>query len=630
MKRMLTALCCIIMSAVNAQEITVDAKSRIGQVTVFLQGAQITRQAPLTLKAGVSVVKLSEIAPVIIEQSLRAESSNDAVKILSVSFQVNYLQGTTKPERLTLLESERRKLMERIAEEKSQREVYAEEEAVLKANRSLGGQKGVAVDELKAAADYFRIRFSEIKQKELQIDRNIRQHNEALGKIEAQIKELSGEAQLKSVGEIFVKLSAKSAVQTTLTLSYLVQNAKWFPSYDIRAKDIKSPVAITYKANISQQSGEDWDNVKLTISSGNPTQAGTKPEIKPWLLGFNNQVSKSAISSLANSDGSHATLGMVRGRLTDDAGQPLPGVNVMIKGTTVGAVTDSEGYYSLMLTRDAQTLVFSFIGYQAIEQPIGNREVVNVSMIADQSMLSEVVVMGYGTQKKSMMTGAVATVKAEELKQKRIITATPVVRQTTVEFTLEDKFTIASDGEFRITDMVEYDLDALYEYYCVPKMDNDAFLVAKVLGWEEYNFLDGEASLFFEGKYIGKSIMDAHNTGDTLTLSLGRDANVVVTREKVKDLSSKQFIGANQKSVFAYDITVRNKKNFPITIVVEDQLPIPNTKEITVDKIEDSKAEHNEQTGILKWKKEVEPGKSELLKFKYAIRYPKQNQMVLE
>jgi uncharacterized protein (TIGR02231 family) len=208
--------------------------------------------------------------------------------------------------------------------------------------------------------------------------------------------------------------------------------------------------------------------------------------------------------------------------------------------------------------------------------------------------------------------------------------ATPVVRQTNVEFTLDEPFSIKSDGESRTTDMVEYELDALYEYYCVPKLDPDAFLIAKVLQWDEYNFLEGEASLFFEGKYIGKSILDTRNTSDTLTLSLGRDANVLVTREKVKDLSSRQLVGSNQKVVYAYDITIRNKKAQSVTLVIEDQLPVPNTKEITVDKLEDSGSEYNEETGILKWKKKIATGKSETLHLKYAVRYPKNSHMILE
>ena len=182
----------------------------------------------------------------------------------------------------------------------------------------------------------------------------------------------------------------------------------------------------------------------------------------------------------------------------------------------------------------------------------------------------------------------------------------------------------------RTTDMVEYELDALYEYYCVPKLDADAFLMAKILHWDEHNFLEGEANLFFEGKYIGKSILDTRNTSDTLSLSLGRDGNVLVTREKKKDYTSRHVVGANQKSMVGYEISIRNKKTQPLTIVIEDQIPLANDKDISVDKVEDSDAEFNAETGLLKWKKQIDPGKTELINLKYAVRFPKNSRMILE
>jgi hypothetical protein len=124
--------------------------------------------------------------------------------------------------------------------------------------------------------------------------------------------------------------------------------------------------------------------------------------------------------------------------------------------------------------------------------------------------------------------------------------------------------------------------------------------------------------------------LDTRNSSDTLRISLGRDSNVSVKREKLKNLSSRQLIGSSQKSSFTYQITVRNKKTQPVLILIEDQLPIPNTKDIDVDKIEDSNAEHNEETGLLKWKKVIQPGKTEAIKLQYTIRYPKSSNMILE
>jgi hypothetical protein len=611
-----------------AQEIAQDVHSKIAQVTVFLEGAQVTRAASVSLKQGVSNLSVPGIAAGIQEQSIQVDGPS-SVKILSVSFRVNYFDNVQKPEKVASLESDRRRLYALIAEEKSRDEVYKEEEVILKTNKSIGGTaRGVEIEELKIAMDYFRQRLSDIKQQQLLISRNIKKHNEDLGRIEAQLTELSVRTE-EPTGEIIVKVSSPNDVKADFKITYLVREARWFPTYDIRAKNIQSPISITYKANVVQQSGEDWNNVELTVSTANPNEGGAKPLIKPWILGFNNVVASyqspnigtvqdQAIRSFANN--------MVRGRVMDEDGSLIPGVNVLIKGTTVGTVTDAEGYYSLALTSDAQTLMYSFIGYNTDEVTIQGRDVVDIRLRTDAAQLNEVVVTGYGVQTRREISGAVATVQ----KVKRTIVATPVVRQTNIEYTIDEPFSIKSDGEKRTTDMMEYELDALYEYYCAPKLDADAFLTAKLLGWDEYNFLEGEASLFFEGKYIGKSILDTRNTSDTLTLSLGRDGNVVVNREKKKDYSSRHFIGSNQKVTFTYEISIRNKKAQPITIVVADQIPISNDKEIVVDKIEDSKARYEEANGLLTWKKLVTAGKTETIQLTYAIRYPKGNSIILE
>ncbi len=637
MKNIFTALLlAAITLAAGAQDNEVELNSRIKRVTVFLEGAQVTRQSTVNLRPGVSILKLTGISNAIQEQSIQAQGTN-GIKILSVSFKINYLDELKKPEKISQLESDRRKWMAQLRLEQSQEEVYKEEEVILKTNKSIGSTtKGVQIDELKVAMDYFRQRLTDIKQQLLLADRNIRKCNEELGKIEAQLKELSNTKD-QPTGEIVIKVSTKSLVQSSMTISYLVKEARWYPSYDIRAKDIQLPVSITYKANVSQHSGEDWENVELTISSANPNQTGAKPSIKTWYLGFNNSLS----SHTSELHGATAGIfgmtsgSMVRGRVVSaEDGSSLPGVNVVIKGTTVGTVTDGEGYYSIPLTADAKSLVFSFVGLKTEEVDISNRQAIDVTLLSDVAQLSEVVVVGYAATERKSLSASVATINGDGYSYtpriKKTIVATPVVKQTNFEFTIDEPFSIKSDGEVRTTEMVEYELDALYEYYCVPKLDEDVFLMAKVMGWDEYNFLAGEASLFFEGKFIGKSIMDTRNMSDTLSLSLGRDANVMVKREKVKQLSSQQMVGSNQKSLVAFDISVRNKKAQPITIVIEDQIPVPNTKEITVDKLEDSKADYEEETGLLKWKKIIASGKTENIKLKYLVRFPKTNHMILE
>jgi len=111
----------------------------------------------------------------------------------------------------------------------------------------------------------------------------------------------------------------------------------------------------------------------------------------------------------------------ITGTVIDEAGMPLPGASVIIKGTTIGTQTDFDGNYSLSVTNDSATLVFLYIGYTVIEQSVAGKSLINVTLKEDAESLDEVVVVGYGTQKRSDLTGSVASVTAKD------IAVTPVV-----------------------------------------------------------------------------------------------------------------------------------------------------------------------------------------------------------
>lgn len=106
---------------------------------------------------------------------------------------------------------------------------------------------------------------------------------------------------------------------------------------------------------------------------------------------------------------------VITGRITDDQGVPLTGASVIIKGTTVGTVTDADGKFTLAVPDYAEILVISFVGYVTQEIPIRDATTINVMLVEDILTLSEVVVVGYGTQKKSDLTGAISSIRGPEL-----------------------------------------------------------------------------------------------------------------------------------------------------------------------------------------------------------------------
>lgn len=110
----------------------------------------------------------------------------------------------------------------------------------------------------------------------------------------------------------------------------------------------------------------------------------------------------------------------VQGKVTDPNGEPLAGVSIKIKGTALGTTTDADGNYSINSPQNYGTLIFSYIGFSTHEEPINNRSLINITMNEDARSLNEVIVIGYGTQKKSVVTGAISSVKSSDLENQQI------------------------------------------------------------------------------------------------------------------------------------------------------------------------------------------------------------------
>jgi TonB-dependent starch-binding outer membrane protein SusC len=105
----------------------------------------------------------------------------------------------------------------------------------------------------------------------------------------------------------------------------------------------------------------------------------------------------------------------ISGKVSLPDGSPLPGVSILVKGTSTGTTTDASGSYALDASSPDAVLVFSFIGYKTIEEAIGTRSVIDLTMTEDQAILEEIVVVGYGTSSKKEVTGAVSTVNGSAL-----------------------------------------------------------------------------------------------------------------------------------------------------------------------------------------------------------------------
>jgi len=435
------------------------------------------------------------------------------------------------------LQQQREELQEKLNMENALSEVYQAEENMLKANQDIkGAQNGLSVSELKNAVDYFRTRLTDIKTKRIEQAKKIKKLQEEIAKLDGQISQLNSLSSLPS-SEVVVTLLAKNATQASFTLSYYFRDAGWTPSYDIQVNNITTPAVLIYKANVFQRSDEAWENVKLWLSTANPTLGGNRPVLQPWYL-------------------------------------------------------------------------------NAYVPVITKKRTLSRAMPADASA--------------EPLAAKAAEMKTEEETPMEQLQTEIQNRTTSFLYKINALCDIPGNGKPFTLTINENSIPARYEYYCVPKLDKDAFLLAHITGWQEYNLLNGEVNLFFEGSYVGKSYLDVASTADTLSLSLGRDKDIVIDRTIEKNISGKILTGTRRKVEKAWAITVRNNKKTAVDIVIEDQYPIAANTQIKVENIEHKGAEWNSVTGKLTWRLTLQPAESKKVGFHYSVEYPKDMQVIVE
>jgi len=388
-----------------------------------------------------------------------------------------------------------------------------------------------------------------------------------------------------------------------------------------------------YKAKVFQETDEDWKDVKLILSTGNPSVSSQKPSLQTWNLYFNNsrQVNYYNLNSDQKGNGYK---GIVSGIVKDSEGYPIPGVTVMVKGTSIGTVSDINGAYSISTPSQNSILVFSFIGMNSTEQMAYDSQV-NINLQESNQMLDEVVVSGYGIRGKlagkSEPGGfGFADDKKEKKKDNSLVKSEVYKRATMAEFQIELPYSILSDGEEYTVDIQSISMPAMYEYSSVPKLDKDAFLMARLVDWEDYELLNGDANLYFEGTYKGVAVLNVENTQDTLDISLGRDQDIVITRKLEKDFSQRRTFGANRKEDKSWEILIRNTKNENLTLILEDQYPISTDKDIEIEKIDHSGGVLDEKTGKVIWRLTLKPKETQKLYLKYSVKYPKNRTLIVD
>ena len=626
MKKILPFFLLLVLQAKGKE---IELKTTITDVTVFQSGAQVKRTGSTTIPAGEYEIVIRDATALLKKESIQVKGDGNFT-ILSVNHQVNLNDQKQDKTKWAELEAKEKDLKRKMEDLSIKIEVLRNEEAVVNNLQQVSTTtEGITVEQVAKAQELLKTKLSLIKSEKLIASRQMKELYDEHQTVTQQLSVLKTPKQNVTY-EIIVKVIAKAETKAELVLSYIVPNARWYPTYDLRVKTVAEPMVIDYKANVTQQTGEDWNNVKLKLSTGDPSQSSQKPKIETWWLNLNQSYTqpKQQTNYYRYTDSKFTK---VKGTIMEKStGEPLPYCAVMVEGTNIGAQTDMDGNFSIILPENAKNLKVLYIGYNQQIIPITSETMV-IYLEESSTKLAAVEIVSYSEPLVSRDINSVMSTtpgvrggrydknKATE----NSITATPTLNIVSTEFSIDEKYTIISDPKNITVSIQSIQSNVKYQYYCAPRLDKDVFLTAQMIDWEQYNLLEGQANVFFEGTFIGSTLLDTRYLTDTLEISLGRDKSVKVERKKSKEFNKQTIFGSDKIAYREWDIAVRNGKQQSIDIIVEDQFPISGDSKIDVKQEEKSGGKLDEKTGIVTWQYLIEPSGTKSMQLKYTAKYPK-------
>jgi uncharacterized protein (TIGR02231 family) len=527
-------------------------KSTLTEVTVYSQGAQLHHKANFNVKVGVTEIIVEGISPYIDARSIQVKAIGNVV-ILDSKFSTYYPQPTAVSvdgiplkikKDIKLLEDSLKIMAFDIQEIQDEIDVLNATKNILTNNGVIRGQGKVndSLNLLKQAVDYYSLKMVELNKKLLVLNKRKQERVEKKRGMDERLQDYRNyenngnynpQENAKPIPRVTITVSSKELVTGKLNLSYVVTNAGWTPYYDLRSEASTGKLSLTYKAQVYQNTGLDWNEVKLNISTNNPRANKTKPELNPWYIDY----------------------------------------------TAYRKVTEKKSKMEYLSETNA-------IPQAAFNQGFTLNEDVKDAMTADQF-------------------------------------TTVVHHLIAAEFKIDLPYNIKSNNEQHMVLIKQAELDTKFKYYSVPKMDAGVYLVAQMTKLDELQLVPAKANIYFDGSYIGETYIDPTTMDDTLNLSLGKDPNIVVKRTLLKKDCKEKIIGEKKERTFAYQFEVLNLKSSAIELVIQDQLPVTQNADITIEATELSKGKQDDVSGLIEWTLNLKGKETKKFDFNFKVKHAK-------
>lgn len=516
--------------------------AKLDSVTVFLRGATLYHSANATLKSGSQEIIIDGLSPDIALNSLKVQANG--VLISAMEFEKDYITPKEETAKIKKLADSLDFYQKQLQEARDELTVHQHLLKMLTDGTLNNMEKKdgtVTVAEINANMELYTSKAKTLQNSINQDNKKIEKLVETVNRLKMQINQDKQDSNVET-GVVYLSISVPNNVTTVFNISYYTEDAGWQPHYDINIPGLDKPITMQAKAEVQQETGLDWNNVRLTLSNARPNRTNTVPVFRTWFLRFARNYSADMSDARSNRASNYVSNSNVSAALSS-----LEGVSA----------TD-------------------------------------------------------GTNKKVVSTRMEDYISIDE-------------QDVHVNYKIAVPYNIPGNGNEQLVDLMNYNLEAEYNYYCAPKLSTETYLIATLGGLEKYNLLSGYATVTFNNTFVGETYLNPNSTQDRVTLTLATDPRVTVKRELQRDYSSTKHVGSTTTETRSYLITVRNNQNRNAKLTLKEQYPISNDKDIEVKLVEvkPSATYNKEDIGVLTWELDLGAGETRTFVVTYSVKYPK-------
>lgn len=545
----------ILTFAQNIQEQVL--KTEIKRVKLFLTAGEMTHETPVKLTKGRNKIIFSGISAFADPRTIQFTGAG-TFRLVSISTEMDFLAAEQWNPRIKILADSLEQLKDRHQLNVDLLSSYQAELGILNTNKDLKGQNTLTIDQIKAAGEYYRTRTFEINKTITKIRKEQEVISIKINDSRFLLTELNYTENQRS-NQVIVLIDVDNNTDISGVLKYLVSDCGWAATYDLSAADLNQPINLKYKAQVYNNTGNDWKNVALTLSTSDPLLSAASPVLNPFYLRYGEQADYS-------------------------------------KKSYVQPIQQKTEFRNDVMNEINMANQRAYDNYVLDQKVSENGDVFQSNRDGSKN------------EGKKVSTVAMKQIEISDLN---------------VEFVIGNPFSCPTDAKPYIVEIKEINMPATFTHVSIPKLDQGSFLLANIVGWQDLDLIPGPTNVYFAGNYVGVSEINTNNVDDTLSLSFGRDSKIQVLRKLKSEMSMKKVSGSTKKDTYFYDIQIRNNRSVPVKINVFDQIPLSTSSEITVTVETIGTGKKNDLTGEVSYFITLQPGETINLELGYSVKYPK-------